>query len=86
MKSLPIYYIEWSDSQTTMTGWCRDDDIEDPVALYVRTVGFIVKENDEAILIAQNDGRNQFSHLLTIPKSAIRVRRILRLAKARERK
>lgn len=71
-------YIEWVDSQTSNTGWVFDEAIEDPEPLLVRSVGFVIRENDAALALAQNDGHDQYSHVLVIPKSAIRKRSFLR--------
>lgn len=73
--------VEWVDSQTTYAGWVRLDEIGDrrPLVGEMRTVGWVVRENDDAILIAQNvgstdGGSQQICHAMTIPKVAITSR------------
>ena len=78
----PVYgtleLVEWVDSQSTFTGWTLVDDIDParPVVGELSTVGWVVRENDAAILIASSagaidGGSHQICHAMTIPKVAI---------------
>jgi hypothetical protein len=74
-----MVYVEWIDSCTT-SGWCGDEQIENAGnSLHCRTVGFLVKETDSAIVLALNNAygdrvRCPFGDLMTIPKIAITLR------------
>lgn len=77
----PLELVDWLDSQTTYTGWVDMEDIppERPVCGHLRTVGWVLRENDEAVLIAQSvgstpGGSDQACHVMTIPKVAITKR------------
>jgi len=73
--------VEWVDSQATFTGWTLVEDIDParPVVGVLKTVGWVIRENAAAILIAQNvgatdGGSHQICHAMTIPKVAITAR------------
>ena len=74
-------YVEWDDSSScgSSGAWAhkRDAVIEKPIRC--KTVGFILDETDTHItLISTSDGENHVSGDMTIPKSAIRKRRVVR--------
>jgi len=80
-----LEWVEWQDSQTTFTGWTLTEDIDPdlPRAGSIVSVGFLIRENDEAILIAPHFGginAQQVCGAMTIPKLAITKRRVLREA------
>ncbi len=72
-----MIYLEWEDSAGVDGGpWIDSDDI--PPEMYCRSCGFIAKETESTITIAGHKASTgQYSGVLTIPKSAIRKRRIV---------
>jgi len=73
-------YVEWDDSSSWHSGpWChkRDASIDKPVRC--KTLGFILNETDTHItIVGSTDGDNYISGDMTIPKSSIRKRRVVR--------
>jgi hypothetical protein len=67
--SQPIL-IEWLDSEAE-TGWRYIDNIE-PQGSVITSIGFLLKENDTAIVISTSISTNRGAiDPLTIPKCAI---------------
>lgn len=71
--------IQWIDSQLSYPGWTPVAEIGPLVTPTIRTVGFVLREDDDAVLIAQCVvvGQEEFCHAMTIPKCCIRERRAL---------
>lgn len=74
-----IVYVEWIDSTRT-EGWCTHREIENACTpMDCRTVGFLVREDDKAIVLALNAAHGEhvgspYGSLMTIPKLAITLR------------
>lgn len=73
---LKILAVEWVDSASVNGGlWVDKDRIDNEAmtldGLAQRTVGFLVEESDEVLLVAQSIG-DQLGAVLAIPKLAIR--------------
>lgn len=72
----PLVHVDWTDAQVSGT-WLLEEEVrlELPV---VHTVGFLIKEDDKAIIIASTVGSDRHSnaHIL-IPKGMIVDRREL---------
>lgn len=70
-----IEHITWIDSALGSNTWnlLEDIDKEDLKPIEVSTVGFVIKENAEYIVVALNFGNNppQYSNTITIPIRAI---------------
>ena len=56
----PLVHVEWKDAQTSH-GWELADDLEVEIPI-VTTVGFLVKENDQGLLIASSVGADRHSN------------------------
>lgn len=73
-------YVEWDDSSSWNRGpWVhqRDAKVERPTRC--KTLGFILEETSTHItLVGTSDGADYVSGDMTIPKSAIRKRRVVR--------
>lgn len=81
---LPIVEIEWIDSTMLGSGgWVRldrDDLLEGADVVYY-SVGYVLKEDDDLLTLAGSvdlDAEEQALAVLSIPKVAIRRRRMLR--------
>ena len=81
LKNQNMHYIEWEDSFGTSSGmgpWVEVD--AGPEDTMCFSCGFVVKEDSQTITIAGHKAcTGQFSGVMTIPKSAIRKRRIIRI-------
>lgn len=81
MSMEQIIKIEWLDSALDTNQWYLKEDIDKAEldATNAVTVGMIVKETDDYIVVAQNYGNNppQYSGLITIPKGCIKSRKYL---------
>lgn len=72
----PLIHVEWKDAQTGH-GWEHEEDltIEIPV---VTTIGFLIKENDDGVLIASSVGTDRHSNArIVIPIGMIVSRKEL---------
>jgi hypothetical protein len=63
---MKLVIVEWQDSRQPDRGWQWLDERDDPKAVKCLTVGWLLRETEDAILVAQNlgdvtDGRTQFS-------------------------
>jgi len=75
VERLPIYYVEWEDSES-WSGWSKKDRF--PESNLCTTVGFLVAEEERYFLFAgSNDGiiNGYVSEVMRIPKVAIRKKR-----------
>jgi len=68
----PVEIIKWLDSQQVYNWDSRgsyeksyDDD------LIVTTVGFVVKESEDRVMVLQNDGTDTWNGMMCIPKVCI---------------
>ena len=72
----PLVQIDWKDAQTDH-GWEYEEDLKIEVPVVI-TVGFLVKENDEAVLIASSVGTDRHSNRrVIIPKGMVIARKVL---------
>lgn len=68
--------MEWVDSSGVQSGWQFLEDFQTEL-VHVTSVGFVIKETDEFIALAQNYGvettnsPEQINGVITIPKAAI---------------
>jgi len=69
-----VVKVHWIDSTNHTTTWSLLDDIRDDKPTDIISYGFLIKEEPDYIVIAQNYGNNppQVSNLLTIPKGCIK--------------
>ncbi len=75
-----IICVDWDDAAHT-DGWRHAERIAEDTPLRCRTIGFVMSETKDKIVLAQNLSLEQptGSEAMTIPKSLIRRRRRLRL-------
>ena len=79
LRNQNMLYIEWDDSLGVEGNpWVEIDDL--PENTLCVSCGFVVKETGLILMIAGHKASTgQFSGVMTIPKSAIRKRRIIRV-------
>lgn len=77
MKVCPLIVVEWVDSAGGRGGWVQFEDLGGSIA-YATTVGYLVKETDEMILLVSNfipqnnEVAQVFCNYMGIPKCAIK--------------
>lgn len=70
MLSLPIVEVHWVDS-TTVALWAAADEVDD-VSLECRTVGFLVRDLEDRVVISTSvDSNGHIMDPLIIPKGCI---------------
>lgn len=78
--SYPLVEIQWDDAATSH-GWEAAEDLETEAEIAV-TIGFIVKETQDHIIVASTiDANGNTNGRIQIPKKMIRRRRVIRKAK-----
>tara|TARA_R110000737_G_scaffold321683_1_gene333733 strand:+ start:39 stop:356 length:318 start_codon:yes stop_codon:yes gene_type:complete len=75
--------VEWEDSASPLSRWCHLDDLPTLEVIKCVSVGFIVAESDQVLMLAPNIGDSgtdnaQASGCIRIPKSGITMQRGLR--------
>lgn len=65
---LPIVEVLWEDALASALDWTEDPDVE-PMPTY--TIGYIIKETETNITLAQMINMHHVGHVVTIPKSCI---------------
>lgn len=76
-----LVYLEWEDhSGYVSTGWMETDEI-DNVPVIIKTVGFIVKEDDKCISFASciDMGSGYTKRIGTVLKNCIIKRKVIKL-------
>jgi hypothetical protein len=85
MKQIPIIFIQWIDAHGN-TGWFSNSEKDEWAKedWYTDSVGFLIKETDKMIVIAERHEPNnsvnrmeQWGGLHKIPKTWIKNKRIL---------
>lgn len=69
-ESPPLLWIEWVDSASHGGVWTHKTDLETG-SHKIRSVGWLVREDDDALTIVAHEGGDQYSGDMTIPKVAI---------------
>jgi len=65
---LRIVEVLWEDALASALDWTEDPDV-DPMPTY--TLGYIIKETDKNLTLAQMINLHHVGHVVTIPKSCI---------------
>jgi len=73
---MEIIQIHWIDT-SSIEGWHDRDIVDDPIDFNCHSVGYLLKETREYIMIAQSYQPDQFGDLLYIPQIAIKKKTIL---------
>lgn len=78
-----IRYIEWVDS-AQQSGWHHDDAFDDHGVAGCRSVGFVMRETDDEVLLGQSQDyrHGNWSDVIAIPKVAITKSTTLRKARS----
>lgn len=74
-----VIFVEWKDA-SNMPGWISPED-EMPPLVHIQSVGWLVKENKEAIWISTGVDytRGGWTGLIAIPKGWIKKRRYVKV-------
>lgn len=63
--------VKWVDSKSYGNEWLDKEDIDKLDVVHCESVGFIVKEDKDKILLAQSYGGEFYHGLMAIPKGCI---------------
>ena len=80
---LPVLRVDWIDADSPAGHWLTDDDFQEWVesdTCICSTVGFLVHEDDEVLILLQSGHRDGRAGAFRIPKVAI-IRRVEMVAK-----
>lgn len=73
----PLVEVKWLDAQTSH-GWEDKDEIDSEVPV-VTTIGFLLKETEDSVVIASTIGQDKtHNSRILIPIGMIKEKRILR--------
>lgn len=70
----PIVEVTWTDAVDMASGWSEDVTVE---LRLTTTVGYLVKETDEAVALVSIINTEHVSHGIVIPKASISNTRVL---------
>lgn len=74
----PLKLIEWEDASCGNHKWTDIDTLPETLEPYIATtVGFLVKEDDQRIMLAMQLGEGTVADLMTIPRALIRREKTL---------
>ena len=77
MSTLKAIAVEWNDI-TEQSGWHSQDEHKDMRPLYCFSVGFLVDETDDYIVMSDTYGigqdENRWGTVTIIPKGCIRIK------------
>lgn len=76
MESKEVVYVEWLDAASS-GDWRGYEDVDDLVgAVECRTIGFLVKENNDELIISPTlaDTQGQYASYFAIPQGCIKNR------------
>ena len=68
---MKIYFIEWLDACHSSGSWVSKEEIEKESLCKVQSVGFLISENKERIIISSSWDGYYASGEITIPKKMI---------------
>jgi hypothetical protein len=68
----PVVMVEWLDAVGCAQGWHEDTLLKPKYNELVKSVGYLLDENDEFILVAGHVLRKQVQGAIAIPKDMIR--------------
>jgi len=72
----PLVEVNWKDAQTSH-GWEHSDEVELDIPI-VTTIGFLIKESEDALMIASSVGTDKHTNArMLIPKGMVVSRKEL---------
>lgn len=85
-EKFKLVHVEWDDPNALAigTGWLTREQVEGSIPFRVRTVGWIVKETKDLLILAAqqtvpSEGyEDNFDLVMRIPKAVIRKRRVIK--------
>lgn len=82
MTAYPLLYVEWIDASTTGAAWSDVSDLKDVAPAYCRSVGWLIAEGPEHIVLAASIGDDEEDAVgndISILKVTIKKRKRLKL-------
>jgi hypothetical protein len=75
-----LVLVEWQDSRQPSGGWRWADEYEAPEPVICRTVGWLLRETDDALLVAQSLGDVSRDRMQASGGTEIARRQVLRIS------
>jgi len=77
VDDLRLVMVDWVDSAQPYGHWCHLDDLPPMEVIRCQTVGWLVAESEDVLMLAQNlgdisTGNAQASGLMRIPRACVR--------------
>lgn len=73
-----IEKIDWLDAKGVSTSWEHTEDSPTMDLCMVSSVGYVIEEDDQKIVLCPNMGNDQVLGLMAIPKVNIQGRKVLK--------
>lgn len=80
-RKMRVELVEWVDS-SSITSWNAKDSYDRMAggdSLLCRSVGFVFQESKDRLSLVLSESIFSFNHAITIPKVAIKSRKVIRL-------
>ena len=71
MKKHPVVLIDWIDAKQG-GDWAVQDDVDKMKPEPSKSVGFLVRDDDEAVVVAQTQNTDHLGDCLIIPRGMVR--------------
>ena len=73
-----IYEVIWIDSAADSRNWVNQHDIEDiAIAPECKSVGYLILEDKEKVVICTSINDFQYGRIFTIPKCCIKKKKLI---------
>ena len=88
--NIAMEFVRWEDCHGFVDGWRPIEEVGDGLPLEIVTAGFLLRETDTSITLALSvdfgagGADTKVDGCVTIPKSAVRERRKLTIARKRK--
>lgn len=66
--------ILWTDAQATQAGWTHIEDVDKSKLPITQSVGFVIHEDEQQVIIYQTLSNNYCTEGIRIPKGMIKKR------------
>lgn len=78
VKNFPLVMVTWVDAATD-NGWTDTDEAHDFVPPVCQTIGYLVADKPDHVVLAQTHGGNEMGNRWTIPRGMVSSVRTLEL-------
>jgi hypothetical protein len=78
-KPYPLYAVTWLDHYAARTGWTHIEDMDEKIDKYqVVTVGFIVNEDKDSIMLSDTIAANRMTsnHMVVLKATVVKKEKL----------